>query len=429
MQTLSRYLLRRHLAPFGLAIAGLTSLMLIQQIAKQLPSLLRKGLRSSVIVEVFVLSVPFIVAVTLPMAVLVAVVHVFTRLGADSEIAAMKPGDVSVRRLIASVLGGAACVAALSLLWNDQVLPRSNHRLRVLQVDIERGKGSLPPNPTYKSDREMLISELRRAAKSAREDADRATVEGHQASEHAARERAATYEVEIQKKYAISAACLVFALVGAAVGLRFQHGGLGLVIGVSFAVFTVYYVGLVGGEELGNRLMVSPFFAMWTPNLLLGLVGVSFLWRIPTPVYAGLVERPDRDRGPLPRTIKIAAWTLASYGTAVFLFAILLEIVPNWGRPDLPGAVSRGFGMGLIAWGLLNRARWAWWAGVLFTGLLLAVSLLALGAVTVMRAEGEHVTLPVGLTLPLVLSGLACATVGALLLAPSSRAAFRDPSA
>src|SRR5258708_8780865 len=223
VQTLSCYLLRRHLAPFGLAIAGLTSLMLIQQIAKQLPSLLRKGLRSSVIVEVFVLSVPFIVAVTLPMAVLVAVVHVFTRLGADSEIAAMKPGDVSVRRLIASVLGGAACVAALSLLWNDQVLPRSNHRLRVLQVDIERGKGAPPPNPTHKSDREMLISELRRAAKSAREDADRATVEGHQASEHAARERAATYEVEIQKKYAISAACLVFALVGAAVGLRFQH--------------------------------------------------------------------------------------------------------------------------------------------------------------------------------------------------------------
>src|SRR5713226_8925953 len=259
VRTISRYLLRQHGAPLGFALAALTSLMLIQQIAKQLSSLLGKGLRSGVIVEVFVLSVPFIVAVTLPMAVLVAVVRVFTRLGADGEIAAMKPGDVSVRRLIASVLGGAACVAALSLLWNDQVLPRTNHRLRVLQVDIERIKGSLPPNSTYKSDREMTISELRRAAKSAREDADRATVEGHQASEHAARERAATYEMEIQKKYAISAACLVFALVGAAVGLRFQRGGLGLVIGVSFAVFTVYYVGLIGGEELGNRLMVSPF--------------------------------------------------------------------------------------------------------------------------------------------------------------------------
>jgi len=66
--------------------------------------------------------------------------------------------------------------------------------------------------------------------------------------------------------------------------------------------------------------------------------------------------------------------------------------------------------------------------GVLFTGLLLVVSMLALAAVTVMRAEGEHVPLLVGLTLPLVLSGLAFATVGALLLAPSGRAAFRGPS-
>src|SRR2546422_8987518 len=52
-----------------------------------------------------------------------------------------------------------------------------------------------------------------------------------------ARMRAATYEVEIQKKYAIAAACLVFALVGVPVALRFQRGGVGLVIGVSAAVF------------------------------------------------------------------------------------------------------------------------------------------------------------------------------------------------
>src|SRR5439155_17766793 len=65
-----------------------------------------------------------------------------------------------------------------------------------------------------------------------------------------ARTRAASYEVEIQKKYAIAAACLVFALVGVPVALRFQRGGVGLVIGMSVAVFTVYYVGLIAGEEL-----------------------------------------------------------------------------------------------------------------------------------------------------------------------------------
>src|SRR2546430_1821814 len=143
VRTISRYLLRQHVAPLGFALAALTSLMLIQQIAKQLSSLLGKGLPTSVIIEVFLLSVPFIVAVTLPMAVLVAVLHVFTRLAADNEITAMQAGGVSVGRVIAPTLAGAAGIALLSFLWNDQLLPRTNHQLRTLQMDIQRKKPSL----------------------------------------------------------------------------------------------------------------------------------------------------------------------------------------------------------------------------------------------------------------------------------------------
>src|SRR2546430_10103157 len=73
--------------------------MLIQQVAKQLSGLLGKGLPAGVIAEVFVLSLPFIVAVTLPMAVLVAVLHVFTRLAGDNEMTALQAGGVSVARV------------------------------------------------------------------------------------------------------------------------------------------------------------------------------------------------------------------------------------------------------------------------------------------------------------------------------------------
>src|SRR6266404_4471682 len=98
VRTISRYLLRQHVAPLGFALAALTSLMLIQQVAKQLSGLLGKGLPTGVIIEVFVLSLPFIVAVTLPMAVLVAVLQVFTRLAGDNEITALQAGGVSVMR-------------------------------------------------------------------------------------------------------------------------------------------------------------------------------------------------------------------------------------------------------------------------------------------------------------------------------------------
>jgi lipopolysaccharide export system permease protein len=68
--------------------------------------------------------------------------------------------------------------------------------------------------------------------------------------------------------------------VGVPVALRFPRGGVGLVIGMSLLVFTVYYVGLIGGEELGDRLIVSPFLAMWGPNLIFGTAGVAGLWLV-----------------------------------------------------------------------------------------------------------------------------------------------------
>src|SRR2546428_8834222 len=98
VRTISRYLLRQHVAPLVFALAALTSLMLIQQVAKQLSGLLGKGLPPGVIAEVFVLSLPFIVAVTLPMAVLVAVLHVFTRLAGDNEMTALQAGGGNVAR-------------------------------------------------------------------------------------------------------------------------------------------------------------------------------------------------------------------------------------------------------------------------------------------------------------------------------------------
>jgi lipopolysaccharide export system permease protein len=93
-----------------------------------------------------------------------------------------------------------------------------------------------------------------------------------------AAQRAANFRVEIQKKYALAAACLVFAVLGIPIALRFPRGGTGLVLATSVVVFAIYYVGLIGGEELGDRLVVSPFVAMWIPNLVLATIGLLGLW-------------------------------------------------------------------------------------------------------------------------------------------------------
>jgi lipopolysaccharide export system permease protein len=88
------------------------------------------------------------------------------------------------------------------------------------------------------------------------------------------------YGVEIQKKFSLAAACIVFVLVGAPIALRFPRGGVGVVIGVSFFVFAVYYVGLIGGESLANKNIISPFWAMWADNILFALVGLLLMTRM-----------------------------------------------------------------------------------------------------------------------------------------------------
>jgi lipopolysaccharide export system permease protein len=106
-----------------------------------------------------------------------------------------------------------------------------------------------------------------------------------------ARIRAANYLVEVHKKYAIAAACVVFVLVGVPAAIQFAAGGIGFVIGTSLVVFTVYYVGLIGGEALANRLIIPAFWAMWTPNLLFAVLGLLGLWRLRRATSASLLPQ------------------------------------------------------------------------------------------------------------------------------------------
>ncbi len=87
------------------------------------------------------------------------------------------------------------------------------------------------------------------------------------------------YLVEIYKKFSIPFACIVFVLIGAPLGIRARRGSLG--VGMSFSVgfFLLYWACLIGGEELADRNLLSPFLAMWFPNLLVGTSGLIMTYR------------------------------------------------------------------------------------------------------------------------------------------------------
>jgi lipopolysaccharide export system permease protein len=153
VRLLSRYVLRQLIAPFCFSLGALTSLMLLNQIARRFGSLVGKGLSWGVIAEVFVLSLPFILAMTIPMAVLLAVLYTMSHLAADNEVTALRASGVSVPQILQPLLAWGVLMSALTFLFVDQVLPDTNARLRGLLIDIGRKK------PTFEL-REQVINEV-----------------------------------------------------------------------------------------------------------------------------------------------------------------------------------------------------------------------------------------------------------------------------
>jgi lipopolysaccharide export system permease protein len=153
VKILHRYVLKEHLGPLTFALTALTSILLLQYIGKHFGELVGKGLPTLVIAEFFGLSVPLTVALTLPMAVLVATLYAFSRLAAENEITALKASGVSLVSVLKPVLWAALGVTIIMVGFNDQVLPRSNHRLATLQRDIAQKK------PTFGL-REQVINEV-----------------------------------------------------------------------------------------------------------------------------------------------------------------------------------------------------------------------------------------------------------------------------
>ncbi len=509
MKILNKYVLREHVGPLLFSLTALTSLLLLNYIAKRFGDLVGKGLPWTTIAEFFMLSVPFTVAMTLPMASLVSVLYAFSRLASENEITALKASGVGMARVLRPVIFAGLGMTLIMTGFNDQVLPRANHRLRVLTSDIARKKPtfalkeqvinevqpgklslradkidqatsvlrnvtiydlgdprqrrtiyadsgtmgitengsdlqmtlfdgemqSIPSatptqlqrlfykkntivvrgvgnsfeksqNDDFKSDREMSICELQKTVEDADRDqraaradlettlanaarvyagaapvqapkpraaslsdrfapgalycralatfgvptakaaviaaagaapppapstgaapssapalgtdgtyAPRSTafsdslgavqsaatmraaaegkappevaaamiagrIDGARARRDDARTTVNAYATEVQKKFALAVACMVFVLLGAPIALRFPRGGVGLTIGVSLGVFALYYVGLIAGEPLATHGTVSPFVAMWISNFVFLAVGIVLMARM-----------------------------------------------------------------------------------------------------------------------------------------------------
>ena len=84
--------------------------------------------------------------------------------------------------------------------------------------------------------------------------------------------------VEVHKKYALAFSAIVFAVLGVAFGIVGRSGSIAVSIIYAAVVYIVNYVFLIGGESLANRGVLSAEVAMWSGDVLLGLLAVYLIY-------------------------------------------------------------------------------------------------------------------------------------------------------
>ncbi len=102
------------------------------------------------------------------------------------------------------------------------------------------------------------------------------------------------WSLELHQRIAFPAACLFLGLLGPPLGSMFRQKGRMTGITAGVGIFLAYYVLLSAGKAFGEGNIISPFFAVWTPNLL-SLLLVVYLWtkmHKETPFYIAILARP-----------------------------------------------------------------------------------------------------------------------------------------
>jgi len=136
VKILSRYILKEHVSPFFISLLVVTMVLLIDRVIDLLNLIIEKKLPASIVFELFTLSLPYMLALSIPMAVLVATILAFGRMTVDRETIAMKSSGINVYSMTKPLVIVAIVLTGLMVYFNHWFLPQTNHKLKNLMVKI-----------------------------------------------------------------------------------------------------------------------------------------------------------------------------------------------------------------------------------------------------------------------------------------------------
>ena len=89
--------------------------------------------------------------------------------------------------------------------------------------------------------------------------------------------------VELQQRLAFPLACLLLTLAGIPLGITSKRGGKSSAVVLTFAIFFVYYIGMLSLSKMARQGSLPAEIAVWTPNLAFTLLGLAMMARLESP--------------------------------------------------------------------------------------------------------------------------------------------------
>ena len=83
-----------------------------------------------------------------------------------------------------------------------------------------------------------------------------------------------TFEVEQQRRYAMTAAAFILTVIGMTLSVKKQKGGMGLNIGIGLVLSFSYILFMTITQTFAISGLTTPFIAMWIPNFIYSIIAV-----------------------------------------------------------------------------------------------------------------------------------------------------------
>lgn len=140
MRIFSRYVLGQYLIPLVASWAVLTGIFLMDRLFLMFDLIISKGIEVRYVMEILFYSLPFVMAMSIPVATLAGAMMTFGRLAQDNEILALRSGGVRLFSVFLPVLEFTVLLSVSMVFFNLYLLPEANHRVRNMLADISSKK-------------------------------------------------------------------------------------------------------------------------------------------------------------------------------------------------------------------------------------------------------------------------------------------------